>query len=248
KIVTYDFSKKENVTFDKTPAVYYYKVTENNGNVTGVTYDTTAYLLKVYVNEDSTVNALIAYKLNKEQTEKVGEKVPLTFCNKYKAEKLTVDKKVAGVSRDENKDFSFNLLVDQSTTLTTGTVVKATKTVKGGTTEEVEVTVGTSKEFTLKHGENLVLTDLPVGTTYTITEATAAGYTTTVTTENTEEKEKDKGKFSIKDGDNKVHFTNTNNTITPTGLILNVVPYAAGLILVVGLGVLLVVKRRKVTE
>jgi len=251
KIASYDFSKKENVTFDTKPAVYYYKVTENNGSVTGVTYDNnTAYLLKVYVNEDSTVNALIAYKLNEEQTEKVGEKVPLTFCNKYKAEKLTVDKKVAGVSRDENKDFKFNLLVNQSSTLTAGTVVKATKTVKGSTTENVEVTVGTAKEFTLKHRENLVLTDLPVGTTYTITEADykSEGYTTEVTTENTEEKDKTKGSFSIKSGDNKVHFTNTNNTITPTGLIVNVAPYAAGLILVVGLGVLLVVKRRKVTE
>ncbi|KIS15525.1 DUF7601 domain-containing protein [Streptococcus equi] len=245
---TYDFSKAENVTFDAGAAVYYYKVTEKNDSKTGFEYDSTAYLLKVYVNENNKVEALVAQKLNDTQTGVVGEKVPLTFCNKYDAEKLTVDKKVAGVSRDENKEFTFNLLVDPSDTLVANTKITAKKQTKEGTFTDVEVTVGQASQFTLKHGEKLVCTDLPVGTNYTITEATATGYTTEVTTENTTEKDKTKGSFSIKDGDNKVHFTNTNNTITPTGLILNVAPYAAGLILVVGLGVLLVVKRRKVTE
>lgn len=246
--VTYDFSKAENVTFDAGAAVYYYKVTEKNDSKTGFEYDSTAYLLKVYVNENNKVEALVAQKLNDTQTGVVGEKVPLTFCNKYDAEKLTVDKKVAGVSRDENKEFTFNLLVDPSDTLVANTKITAKKQTKEGTFTDVEVTVGQASQFTLKHGEKLVCTDLPVGTNYTITEAAATGYTTEVTTENTTEKDKTKGSFSIKDGDNKVHFTNTNNTITPTGLILNVAPYAAGLILVVGLGVLLVVKRRKVTE
>lgn len=248
KTATYNFSDKTNVSFQENhPAIYRYEVSENAGsNGPAVTYDKTKYILDVYVNEKAEVVALVAKKLD-EHGQPEEQKVPLKFDNKYDTETLAIDKVVNGVSGEKDKDFDFNLLIDNSSTLKVDTVIKAKK-IKGNTVEEVEVTVGRASEFKLKDGEKLVCTDLPVGTNYTITEATAAGYTTTVTTENTEEKEKDKGKFSIKDGDNKVHFTNTNNTITPTGLILNVAPYAAGLILVVGLGVLLVVKRRKVTE
>lgn len=247
KTVTYNFSEAGNVTFDEKPAVYYYKVTETTGSTTGVTYDDTDYLLKVYVNENGTVNALVAYKLDEAGTKAQGAKVPLEFKNTYVAEKLTVDKTVAGVSKSDNDEFTFHLTVEESETLKANTVIKATKTV-GTVKEEVDITVGIDSTFKLKGGQSITITDLPIGTNYTITEDNFSGYVKSVKVDGSTAVSEEQGKYKVVDNTNAVRFTNTNNTITPTGLIVTVAPYAAGLILVAGLGLLLVAKKRKVTE
>lgn len=244
KTATYDFSK---VQFDQTPAIYRYKVTENAGqNTDVVTYDTTAYLLDVYVNEKGQVEALVAKKLNAEGTQAEGEKVPLKFTNAYETETLTIEKTVTGVAGDQQKEFNFKLKVEESSTLTAGTVLTAKKHKAGNQTEDLQVTVGTETSFKLKHGEKIVLTDLPKETKYTVAEdeANKDGYETTVTP-TISAKSDAEGSYVIKDGANEIDFVNTNNEITPTGLMLTVAPYAMGLLLVAGLGTALVVKKRK---
>lgn len=245
KTASYDFNDTKNVEFPKEFGIYRYTVTEKTGsNISSITYDRTKYLLDVYVDGTGKVVALVAKELEGEAPK--DKKVPLKFNNKYETQELTISKKVDGISAEKTKDFDFTLKVEASSTLTTGTKIKAKKH-KGTKITDVEITVGQENTFQLKHDESVVVTDLPYKTKYTIKESDSEGYTkkidVKVTTKTTVENE-----YEINKGKNEVNFTNTNNTITPTGLILNVAPYAAGLILVVGLGVLLVVKRRKVTE
>ncbi|MGM0209113.1 hypothetical protein IGI96_003637 [Enterococcus sp. DIV0421] len=249
KTAEYNFGDKANVTYPSSdPAIYRYEVSENAGsNGPAVTYDSTKYILDVYVNEKAEVVALVAYELG-DNGEPKAEKVPLRFDNRYDTETLAIDKKVEGVSGEVDKDFQFTLTVEESNTLKTGTSITATKTDKDQQASTDAVVVGTAKQFNLKNGEKFVLADLPVGTKYTITETDVEGYTKSLSHTVSEEQKDVEGGFVIKDGANTVTFTNTNNTITPTGLIITVAPYAAGLALVAGLGVLLVAKKRKITE
>lgn len=69
---------------------------------------------------------------------------------------LTVEKKVEGVTKETDKAFKF-------------TVVYKTP----GSAESV------TEEFTLKDGQSKTFADLPCGTTYTVTEESDGGYTTT---------------------------------------------------------------------
>lgn len=123
--------------------------------------------------------------------------------------------------------------------------------------------------FTLSHGETLVFdgnngsTLLPLGATYTITETGTTGYTPSVdltsgaqvagTTEITFDPTPAAAGSSITvtkallvDDDNAADFTNTYKTVTPTGILMDNLPFVL-LILVAcgGLVAYLVLKRRK---
>ena len=81
---------------------------------------------------------------------------------------LTVSKTVAGNAGDKHRDFTFTVLLGDTSI--------------SGTYGEIKFTSGVAT-FTLKHGESKTAFGLPVGITYTVTESEANqdGYTTSST-------------------------------------------------------------------
>jgi len=115
----------------------------------------------------------------------------------------------------------------------------------------IRISTSGSTAFSLKHGQRLVFVDTPVGTTYTVTETAATHYTTTVTvvTDNgagvtiaglTTNAQR------VGETANSAAFTNTRDSVTPTGLNLDNLPFI-GLILLATASLItfVVVKIRK---
>jgi len=119
----------------------------------------------------------------------------------------------------------------------------------------IRVSTSGETDFTLRHGQKLVFVDTPVGTRYTVNEDVAANYTpnVTVTTDGvgvnipgTINSPLSTGNQFAGEGLNSATFTNTRDSVTPTGLNLNNLPFVGLIALGIGgLVAFLVVKSRK---
>jgi hypothetical protein len=123
----------------------------------------------------------------------------------------------------------------------------------------IQISTDAPTTFRLKHGQRLVFVDTPVGTRYTVTEAAAPNYTPSVvvTTNGATPGDglSEESGESLSTGTrfvgetingNSAAFTNTRDTIVPTGLNLNDLPFI--LLIALGIGALtvyIVVKTRK---
>lgn len=142
-----------------------------------------------------------------------------------------------------------------------GAVVTSTEnyggTLKDGTDGKyIEITPGTPITIKLKHNQKLAFTDMIVGVEFTVEEAGTphyiASYSQTVNNGTPVEDTAAEG-ASVKTNSkligeelNKVDFTNEYREITPTGVIVNNLPYVMILILAAGsFMAFIVVKSRK---
>ncbi|MFM9319637.1 Spy0128 family protein [Streptococcus sp. ST16] len=172
---------------------------------------------------------------------------------------LKILKKVDGNYGDKSKDFNFRFTVKLPSTNATSAkpVTKITVNISG--TQE-ELTVGDdnttfSKEFSLKHGQDFTISNIPAGSRYTITEVGTKGYTASANyKENGDDKTKADGiqatdftmsNILIGEKTNDNTITNKFQDVTPTGLLIDNLPF----ILMIGLGlagfVVLSKKRRE---
>ncbi len=144
-----------------------------------------------------------------------------------------------------------------------GTIVTGTDNYTNPETDSagkkfIKITAGTPIEVNLKHDQSLVFTDLTVGAEFTVEEAAVPYYVATYmqkvnngnpTAGNSNTAEDSACKTDsalIGEGTNSVEFTNTYRTITPTGVIVNNLPYVMILILAAGsFMAFVVVKSRK---
>ena len=172
---------------------------------------------------------------------------------------LTILKKVDGGTADRTKDFQFEITVKLPKTNETAVSPVTQITVHyGDKTENVDVAtdkVTFTKTFTLKHGQEFAIANLPAGSRYTVKETGSKGYTATSKyTENGESKTKSDGTqaqdYTVENvlvGEklNDNTFTNKFQDVTPTGLLIDNLPF----ILMIGLGlagfVVLSKKRRQ---
>ena len=167
------------------------------------------------------------------------------------ADALTITKKVAGGLASKTKNFTFKLTFKAASTDETGTYTGT----KGA--EQIQFTKDVEKEFTLHDGESLVFPDLPAGTKYTLKEEGTSGYTpSSAYKENGTLKNGAAGTQSqaytvadvlIGEKENNNIVTNTLPEVTPTGLLIDNLPF----IIMIGLGLLgfiLVAKRRREAE
>ena len=167
------------------------------------------------------------------------------------ADALTITKKVAGGLASKNKNFTFKLTFKAASTDETGTYTGT----KGS--EQIQFTKDVEKEFTLHDGESLVFPDLPAGTKYTLKEEGTSGYTpSSAYKENGTLKNGAAGTQSqaytvadvlIGEKENNNIVTNTLPEVTPTGLLIDNLPF----IIMIGLGLfgfILVAKRRREAE
>ncbi|XCB29128.1 QVPTGV class sortase B protein-sorting domain-containing protein [Arcanobacterium hippocoleae] len=247
---SYNFNEKQNVDYaDQKNTIQRYVVKEMATQVPGVTVDDKQFLLDVYVGNDGNVKYLVGYDTTDGKT--VGNKAPIVFNNKYKSHSLTISKIVEDTTAfvDENAEFEFNVTVN---TLANSGVTKLTaKTIKdnqpvANSSNPAEVTVGKETTFKLKNGENFVLSGLPQGMTYSVSETPNANYTAKVQV-NTEAEQasSEVQNQAMADKDSAVKFTNTRNPITPTGVLLNVAPYLVALAVVAIGGAWFVSRRMK---
>ena len=271
----------ENVTFPHA-GIFTYTVTENGTDDEGygMNYSEASYRMNVYVKNNEAGTGVYVYSVEirkttnddgtdagntkvEDPTPDSGEGAGMLFTNVYTsgggstdpdADALTISKTVAGEYGDKTKDFTFSVTLNKA-----ATVSGATATYQGKIgAETIDFTTGTPEEIQLHDGESLVFEDLPAGTTYTVAETGAEGYTPSasvvenggeaVVTNGTEGQNLSVENKLVGTGANSTAFTNTYDVagdITPTGIIINNLPFIL-LIVVAAAGIAFyVVSRRR---
>lgn len=175
-----------------------------------------------------------------------GEGAGMLFTNEYTqkggsgeggdADALSISKTVSGEYGDQTKDFTFSVTLYKSPTVHDDKEV----TYQGriGSEAPIDFTTNSPVTVQLHHGESLVFDDLPAGTTYTVTEQGTEGYRpyAVVTVDGTAESEINAAEGQNLSTGTKVVGTDTNSaafrnvydeggSITPTGIIIDNLPF-----------------------
>ena len=164
------------------------------------------------------------------------------------AKSLVIKKVVSGATADKSKDFTFKLTFTKASTETSQSI-----TGKIGETSKTFV-YGQETTITLRHDQSLVFDTIPAGTRYKLVETGSQGYKATasynengVIRNQTGTASADFTQTSILVGEktNDNTITNSLPNVTPTGLLIDNLPF----ILMIGLGlagfVVLSKKRRQ---
>lgn len=140
--------------------------------------------------------------------------VQVTVTN-YPLPGLTVSKTVNGNMGDRNREFDFTVQAQNS---------ERQPVSVDGTYEGIFVQNG---QFKLKHGQSLVIPELPYGVTCTVTESIPEeeGYTTTVKVDGGEEKSSKTVTVENMNTAAVIDFTNTKTLNVPTGIFTDNLPY-----------------------
>ena len=225
------------------PGNYTYTLTEKNESATGITYDTAQYTIEVQVinaNENNpgtvVVSDVCVVKTVIKDGETVNVKTSADFTNAYSENAdLTLEKQVTGKGADINDKFEFTvaLTLPAGYTGTKEFAVATTGTVTDAASKVVFNDNGTATYTAkLKDDATVTIQNLPVGTTYTASEANGS-YTASLENTKGESGVQTKSGNStdqnvlVYDGTNYVKFTNTKNSSPLTGVIVNNMPYIA---------------------
>lgn len=227
------------------PGIYRYKVVESvNGTIPADLENNsdTEFVLDVYVvnatdEDDNPTFSVANYVLLKNESDpstsgvySVANKAE-NFDATYKTYSLSLQKHVDGTMGDKTRYFEFTITfsdVPNGMTFTQGNA-----TIAKGENDTYSVTVS------LKDGDSMTsITGIPSTVKYTITENldTKEGYSTSYritsgTTLNDAVSGTATGVQTMDKNDVTVAFTNTKNAATPTGLLMDVAPYAAMIVL-----------------
>lgn len=186
----------------------------------------------------------------------------------YVTYELTVQKNVSGAMGDKTVPFDFTINFDN---LSEGTKV-STKNVTAGEGAESTVTTytpsnganaagETSVSASLKHGEEVTISGVPADALYEVVETlpNTAGYTVSYKIDNAENftsitggKGETETTYSTSDPDDKqmnnvdhkVVVNNFKDSVTPTGIIMNVAPYAL-LVVIAAAGCFVFLRKRR---
>ena len=164
------------------------------------------------------------------------------------AKSLVIKKVVSGATADKSKDFTFKLTFTKASTETSQSI-----TGKIGETSKTFV-YDQETTITLRHDQSLVFDTIPAGTRYKLVETGSQGYTASAAYKENGASKTQAGAVStnftqdsILVGEKPNDNTITNNLpdVTPTGLLIDNLPF----ILMIGLGlagfVVLSKKRRQ---
>ncbi|MCF0260823.1 MAG: hypothetical protein HUJ54_13270 [Erysipelotrichaceae bacterium] len=188
--------------------------------------------------ETVSINVMVAYNndgvlevtggvANTSTTEGQTEKND-TINNTYSANELTISETVEGNGGDRGKEFSYTVTLTGDTSKVYQPINFAVESSSNGdssaeASEPQTVTVnGDAYSFTLKQGETAVLTNIPAGVSYVVTEDDYSkdGYTTTIDKTETNTA---KGEISA-DALSNVAFVNTKGITLNTGIFTDNMP------------------------
>ena len=168
---------------------------------------------------------------------------------RHEAGALEIAKTVTGAMGDKTKAFTFTLEITQLTAemplvqrvltqiqsvdpeprMTIERKYHGTIHRQGGTTEDITIPgkVGAQCTFTLKDGEYVTFSDMPVGTKYTVTETEANqdSYTTTAASLVNGKTSDTTANNLVGENANMVGYTNNKDASVPTGIIVNNLPF-----------------------
>lgn len=159
------------------------------------------------------------------------------FTNAYTPFKdVSLKELVEGNMADKNKEFTYDVTINYP-----GIYDNSNKVTITGDTDTVAFTNGETQTLTLKHGDEIIFKNVPVGSTFQIEESDTGAYKTNVTTVN------GIGLTSKPDGDNtdiefatpneegnNITVINTLNGGVVTGVVMNNIPF----VVLIGAGVL----------
>lgn len=214
--------------------VYTYKITEVVPTIktAGTTYnDKDIYLVVTVLNDESTQNHFVA-AIHYESAS--GSKTA-GITNSYNAGDLSVTKKITGNMADMDKTFPFEVVFIPANGETFNTTVQiVTDSARDYTTTKNEDGSYTVK-FELGHEGTATFTNIPVGTTYTITED-AGKYTS----DNTKVAD-----GTINGGDkDESEWTNTLSSEIDTGISMDSMPYVL-LLAVACMGLIVFISKKR---
>lgn len=237
----------EDVMKAKEPGIYRYEVKETipSPGYDGMTYSTETKYFDVYVTVEDNVKTVSAYMFTDESSE--DGKDDGIFNNNYTAanKTLKVEKVLDGTQASPNQEFSFSITING----TDGEQYKIVKTNTSGAVEDIAnvnyLTSGTSATFTLQGGEYITVYGLSANDTYSVSETdyTSLGYTTTIKTDNVVQ-ENAPSSQTISGDDDTVTFINRREASTPTGIVMNVAPYAL-LVVIAAAGCFVFLRKRR---
>lgn len=144
------------------------------------------------------------------------------------AKSLVIKKVVSGATADKSKDFTFKLTFTKASTETSQSI-----TGKIGETSKTFV-YGQETTITLRHDQSLVFDTIPAGTRYKLVETGSQGYTASAAYKENGASKNQAGTVSTnftqdsiligeKPNDNTI--TNSLPDVTPTGLLIDNLPF-----------------------
>ncbi|MDO4360563.1 MAG: FctA domain-containing protein, partial [Escherichia coli] len=227
--------------------VYKYLLKETVGNKTGITYDTQEKYLYVIIEngQNGALSVAGVVVKNKADNTTTDAGKSTSFTNSYigatpdaDTTDLTLTKTISGASANKNQEFSFTISIDNGTAGQTGSqdnqVFKYWNDANKNNTEEEGETGtvtanGDDLTLSLGNGEKVVIYGLRSGDTYTITEAnvtggkTADGYTVKIN--GTADNATGVNNGTVANADISVNYENVRDSVTPTGLVMDIAPY-----------------------
>lgn len=230
--------------------IYYYTVTQTEGNTAGVKYDTRKMIVKVTViqQEENKVRVAFATASLANDDGKPGTDVKTaTFENTYSAGSLSVQKLVGGTLGDREKEFD----VTVTFTAPIGEIVNSTISYKptvDGDSQDItsaDLADGThSVTITLSHEDTITFTNIPYGVKYTVAENEYADYIATYQIGDGAAPENKVENVELNSATPKVTITNTRDAAVDTGIVLDSLPYVL-LIAVAVVGVVIFTSRKR---
>lgn len=131
---------------------------------------------------------------------------------------LFLSKRVKGDLSDPMDEFTFTVTLNG----VTGSLPYTGRSTIAEVSAPADGTISNGGTVTLRHGQQIAISGVPEGTTYTIAETGGTGYITNVTGDNAS------GSIT---GDTEVEFVNTKNKVLPTNATLDSLPYLVILLL-----------------
>ena len=234
---------------------YAYTISENETKIPGITKDAHTYEMIVTVvnkQKDNLTNETgYGYYVGMYDAE--GRKVPAVFTNTYNSYSLEVKKTVEGNFGDLGDTFTFYITLGKEDgkddNYATATVhVSDTSNPANNATWTVG---GGQQTVTLKHGQTITVSNLPVGVTYTVTEekTNVDGSTWVYNTTGEAVAINDVLPSITADNNaNKVEIVNKHEGTPDMGVVLDNAPYIAMLAIVAIGGVALMLNKRRRDE
>lgn len=235
---------------------YAYTISENETKIPGITKDSHEYEMIVTVvnKEKDNLTSDTGYGYFVGMYDADGNKVTAEFTNTYNSYSLEVEKTVKGNFGDLGDTFTFYITLGKEGGKDDN---YATATVKVSDTNNsannATWTIGGGQQtVTLKHGQTITVSNLPVGVTYTVTEkktnddSTAWVYKTTG--EAVANAENVLPSITADNSSNKVEIVNEHEGTPDMGVVLDNAPYIAMLAIVAIGGVALMLNKRRRDE
>lgn len=236
------------------PGIYRYKITETDPSVVGLatsTEDDVIYLDVYVVNSGDSVTVQSYQLTNNSAAPTVsgteanyGEAKFETDVDEYTTYTLTVTKAVSGDMADKDRDYSFT--IDLSS-ISNGTKVSVDGSQTADEATNNKLSISKSLNPKSENTDHVVITGVPGDAAYSIAENLNASEGFTVKVGDTTLTNVD-GKYTTNDAmdsaNASVTVTNIKNSVTPTGIVMNVAPYVL-LVVVAAAGCFVFLRKRR---